>query len=717
MSSSHKDLIQNKDPVFETPPDGHPLLIASSISYFIDKAHEDLLNEDPSLMEILCITHPIFTDSIELFKTLINQNKHLCIQYWVKEVSFQFEEKPDLNSYLSEQLLLWQKSSDYQLQRLASLLISIIEETKKKSAQPVSCECLFSLSSVVGKTNGKGSEQLRTLLGATPQEISTEMTRMEGYLFQNIGLFELLNKTRQSSSDPTNYRNLHKIINHTNNIVYGLSGEILKEETVKKRAAIISHCIEIAQHCLRQKNFNSLMELVGVLNSAPISRLKRTWKLVPLNLQRDLQQMQEEMKPLSSYQRYRQLLNASREKNESMVPFLGVTLTDLTLLNENPDYTPSGFLNVQKLRFVRNSLLDFRKLQQQISEHPLMSAPQCSHHIVKFLLSLKVLDEDELYEASLRVEPLELLEREKGNPSSSFGFSWSARGLPRRSEVKKNRKSEEEEVVVYRMPKIITDQSQPLMKSKSFETIDGDRRPTSSRSHSRSFSLISSSDALTSSASSFTTTTSSSISLLPTSLSSLSYSNPMPRQRSMTTEFTPIKMPMVSPFLIPQVSVTAPPSRIPSLELDDSPLPESPTQSSVNLKSIDSLRDLNTSPGRKQLSLAEIKNRFRKRSSEESLLRHHPVPLLFESSSKFSPVPEYLTPSQNSPSTSTTPTQTSAPSPSSPPATPESPADQRSKIPILRARRHTTSTPAQRYPPSTRPVSPPKLLKVFQKRK
>jgi hypothetical protein len=53
--------------------------------------------------------------------------------------------------------------------------------------------------------------------------------------------------------------------------------EIITRFKTKYRERVIKHFIEIMQHLLEMKNFNSVCIIAGVLTSAPISNLKRSW--------------------------------------------------------------------------------------------------------------------------------------------------------------------------------------------------------------------------------------------------------------------------------------------------------------------------------------------------------------------------------------------------------------------------------------------------------
>lgn len=103
------------------------------------------------------------------------------------------------------------------------------------------------------------------------------------------------------------------------------------------------------------------------------------------------------------------------------IPYLGMYLTDLSFIEEGtPDFTPDGLLNFSKMRMVRkkNGILrnqfNLACFHSQIAHvireiRHFQQTPYKIDHISKvtaYLLDTSLLlDDDEMYHKSLRIEP------------------------------------------------------------------------------------------------------------------------------------------------------------------------------------------------------------------------------------------------------------------------------------------------------------------------
>ena len=58
-----------------------------------------------------------------------------------------------------------------------------------------------------------------------------------------------------------------------------VSCEIVQTYDLKERVALVTKFVKIAKECRMLNNFNAVMEIVSGLNSSPVHRLKKTWKV------------------------------------------------------------------------------------------------------------------------------------------------------------------------------------------------------------------------------------------------------------------------------------------------------------------------------------------------------------------------------------------------------------------------------------------------------
>jgi hypothetical protein len=108
--------------------------------------------------------------------------------------------------------------------------------------------------------------------------------------------------------------------------------------------------------------------------------------------------LEELEKLLSSQQSYRAYRAALAECNPPCIPYLGVYLTDLTFMDENPDLL-QGQINMSKRRLTYGVISRIQQCQQ--THYNLQPVEQ----IIQQLMQVNTLDESALYTLSLKREP------------------------------------------------------------------------------------------------------------------------------------------------------------------------------------------------------------------------------------------------------------------------------------------------------------------------
>jgi Rap guanine nucleotide exchange factor 1 len=112
-----------------------------------------------------------------------------------------------------------------------------------------------------------------------------------------------------------------------------------------------------------------------------------------------------------NFQNYRESL-AAREP--PVLPFQGVLLQDLTFIEENPDRTPSGAVNFEKMQMLGRLLGElkaYRRVRYRFTPVPVLAM---------FLLEVKPMSEDQLWTSSRMCEPT-IQEQESPAPVRSSG--------------------------------------------------------------------------------------------------------------------------------------------------------------------------------------------------------------------------------------------------------------------------------------------------------
>ncbi|KAJ3593969.1 hypothetical protein NHX12_006302 [Muraenolepis orangiensis] len=156
--------------------------------------------------------------------------------------------------------------------------------------------------------------------------------------------------------------------------------------------------VAVADICRCLHNYNAVLEITSSLNRSSIFRLKKTWLKVSKQTKTVIDKLQ---KLVSSEGRFKNLREALKNCDPPCVPYLGMYLTDLAFIEEGtPNYTEDSLVNFSKMRMISHIIREIRQFQQ--TAYKIDYTPKAAQYLLD---GSSVLDEESLYEASLRIEP------------------------------------------------------------------------------------------------------------------------------------------------------------------------------------------------------------------------------------------------------------------------------------------------------------------------
>eukprot|EP00033_Pygsuia_biforma_P002827 GCRY01003121.1.p2 GENE.GCRY01003121.1~~GCRY01003121.1.p2 ORF type:complete len:338 (+),score=95.57 GCRY01003121.1:1596-2609(+) len=238
-------------------------------------------------------------------------------------------------------------------------------------------------------------------------DMARQLTLRESAMFNCVKASEFVGMSWTSPFKDEAAPNIMKMISHFNKVSSWVTYEVVKQiDNLKARAAAINYFLKLAKECRRLGNFNGVMEILAGLQSSSVLRLKKSWASVKKKRKDDMKEYCTLMSALGSYARYRSAIKA---QPQPCVPYLGVTLTDLTFIEEgNPDFfkaedmkLEADVVNFAKFRMVASVIMDVGKHQ---------TAAQCPYpfefdnHIQCYLARLPAPEEEELYSLSKKCE-------------------------------------------------------------------------------------------------------------------------------------------------------------------------------------------------------------------------------------------------------------------------------------------------------------------------
>ncbi|XP_072004890.1 ras-specific guanine nucleotide-releasing factor 1 isoform X2 [Engystomops pustulosus] len=229
-------------------------------------------------------------------------------------------------------------------------------------------------------------------------EIAEQVTLLDYLIFKKIPYEEFFGQgwMKADKNERTPYiMGTSKHFNHMSNLI---ATEILRSEEPAVRGCTIEKWVAVADICRCLHNYNAVLEITSSLNRSAIFRLKRTWIKVSKQTKTLIDRLQ---KLVSSEGRFKNLREALKNCDPPCVPYLGMYLTDLAFIEEGtPNYTEDGLVNFSKMRMISHIIREIRQFQQ--TSYKIEHQPKVTQYLLD---TTGVLDEEGLYEASLRLEP------------------------------------------------------------------------------------------------------------------------------------------------------------------------------------------------------------------------------------------------------------------------------------------------------------------------
>uniref|UniRef100_A0A7N8X6A6 Ras protein-specific guanine nucleotide-releasing factor 2a n=1 Tax=Mastacembelus armatus TaxID=205130 RepID=A0A7N8X6A6_9TELE len=229
-------------------------------------------------------------------------------------------------------------------------------------------------------------------------ELAEQITLLDHIVFRSIPYEEFLGQgwMKVDKTERTPY--IMKTSQHFNNMSNLVASHIMTYADVGSRAGAIEKWLAVADICRCLNNYNGVLEITSALNRSAIYRLKKTWAKVCKQTKALMDRLQ---KTVSSEGRFKNLRETLKNCNPPCVPYLGMYLTDLAFIEEGtPNFTEEGLVNFSKMRMISHIIREIRQFQQ--APYRIEHQPKVTQVLLDKTL---VMDEETLYELSLKIEP------------------------------------------------------------------------------------------------------------------------------------------------------------------------------------------------------------------------------------------------------------------------------------------------------------------------
>lgn len=253
-----------------------------------------------------------------------------------------------------------------------------------------------------------GAVALSLFEQSSTEEIAKQLTSIDWSIWKCVQPWEFLGLAWTKKDKEIRAKNVLAVSERFNYVSGWVATCICTTEKLRDRIKVTAKFIEVASRLKQMNNFNGVMEIVSGLNRGPVFRLKQTFDGIAQKDKNILRTL-EELKKLCDRNpgNYATLRAAIKSADPPCIPFLGMYQTDLTFIEEgNQDFvTDFKLINFAKRRLISETIKALKTYQQKA--YGFQEIP----NIVSKLVGEKILSEDELYEASVWLEPRPNTER------------------------------------------------------------------------------------------------------------------------------------------------------------------------------------------------------------------------------------------------------------------------------------------------------------------
>jgi hypothetical protein len=153
----------------------------------------------------------------------------------------------------------------------------------------------------------------------------------------------------------TDARGVEVVIARFNIVVKWAISEIVLTQDIEERARCIIKYIHIAAHCRRYRNFATMSQIAIALTSIEISRLTKTWKMVPSYDLRTLRELEALIGPTRNFYALRAEMEGGGLTTADMgcIPFVGIYTHDLIFNAQRPNEIASSPTTAPLVNFER----------------------------------------------------------------------------------------------------------------------------------------------------------------------------------------------------------------------------------------------------------------------------------------------------------------------------------------------------------------------------
>ncbi|XP_061172412.1 ras-specific guanine nucleotide-releasing factor 2-like isoform X4 [Saccostrea echinata] len=313
------------------------------------------------------------------------------IKHWVSKHQQDFECDKELKAAVVD--MLQEMACNTMLNpaehKVALSLLRTIAKDSAEQKNKVDLEKLLQAPEISTKEN------FDTL---SAMDIAEQLTYLDHKIFISIRSEELLSQAWMKAEKATKAPHVLLVSKRFNEVSRLVVSEIVRRSVLQERVACIEKWAAIADICRCMNNYNGVLQICAAFVNSSVYRLKKTWEKIPKSTKQTIEKLQD---LVSSNGRFKNMRDALHRCDPPCIPYLGMYLTDLSIIEEGiPGNTEEGLVNFSKMRTIAHVIREIRLFQQ--TPYKIEHIPRVTNYLLD---TNRLLDDDQTYRASLEIEP------------------------------------------------------------------------------------------------------------------------------------------------------------------------------------------------------------------------------------------------------------------------------------------------------------------------
>ncbi|ELP91355.1 guanine nucleotide exchange factor, putative [Entamoeba invadens IP1] len=181
----------------------------------------------------------------------------------------------------------------------------------------------------------------------SPLEFARQMTLMIHSAFCKIKLYEFFKWTNEK----VGCKSLNTLVMFYNNFQKYFQVLILTAQSKQARNDVVKYLVNVAHFCLDMRNYDVMVCIMQIFTTACMFRLKNMFEAMSTETKTRYDEMVKISSPTNNWANLRILI--SKDVDNPRVPYLGITLKDMTFIAEgHTTRTDDGLVNFEKCRMM-----------------------------------------------------------------------------------------------------------------------------------------------------------------------------------------------------------------------------------------------------------------------------------------------------------------------------------------------------------------------------